>query len=315
MPLFRAFELTLDSDVPMPELPAAAEAAEPDLRLLVESGRGGGTGDEGWTVLSVQGDGTPWVLWRREGAARILRFPGMADFLVEEGGAVVRCRPHAGVPEGTLRHLFLDTVLPCVLDHRGSVVLHGSAVKGPSGCIAFLGESGAGKSTLAAAFSARGFPVVGDDALLLEPDGAEVRVVPAYPGLRLWPDSPALPEATARPREVVAHYSDKVRLELPGAAFAGAREAGPLRRIHLLPPAGGQRAAAVTITPTPLREAFVALLERGFFLDPGDRGRMREDFLRMAESPLLRRVRTLSFPLGGEGLDAVVEAVLRESRE
>lgn len=241
----------------------------------------------------------------------------LADFLVEGGGRSVRCLPAEGIPPETLRHLFLDTVLPCVLAHRGRLVLHGAAVGAAAGAVAFVGDSGAGKSTLAAAFAARGHPCVGDDALLVEEAGGAVRVVPAYPGLRLWPDSPALPGppgAAGSPGPVpVAHYSDKLRLGLADAGFSPAEGPLPLRRLLLLPLPGARRAPAVRVDPLPRREALVALVERSFFLDPADPARMEGEFLRMASSPLLGLVRGLSYPLGGEHLGSVIDAVLAEA--
>ena len=54
------------------------------------------------------------------------------------------------------------------------------------------GPPGAGKSTLAAAFARFGYAVLSDDVAVLEQLEGALHVQPAYPQLRLWPDSVAL---------------------------------------------------------------------------------------------------------------------------
>lgn len=86
----------------------------------------------------------------------------------------------------------LGPILGYVLRRRGVLSLHASGVTISGRAAAFCGAPGSGKSTTAAAFSARGFPVLTDDVLALrECDGA-VLAYPAYDHLRLWPDSARL---------------------------------------------------------------------------------------------------------------------------
>ena len=47
-----------------------------------------------------------------------------------------------GIPEVTVRHLFLDQVIPLVLSRREPIVLHASAVQTAHSVIAFAGKSG-----------------------------------------------------------------------------------------------------------------------------------------------------------------------------
>ena len=53
----------------------------------------------------------------------------------------------------------------------GLVALHAGGVTVPRGALLIAGESGSGKSTLTAGLAHRGYPVLGDDAVLLAPDG------------------------------------------------------------------------------------------------------------------------------------------------
>jgi hypothetical protein len=90
--------------------------------------------------------------------------------------------------ENTAAYL-LGPVLGVVLRLRGVICLHASAVCIKDRAIALLGPAGAGKSTTAAAFAREGYGVISDDIVALENRGDKFMVMPAYPQLRLWPDS------------------------------------------------------------------------------------------------------------------------------
>jgi hypothetical protein len=70
--------------------------------------------------------------------------------------------------------------------------------------VVLLGDAGSGKSTTAAVFAAMGYEILSDDVCALVESDGEFWVEPAYPGIRLWPDtveamfgsSDALPKIT-----------------------------------------------------------------------------------------------------------------------
>ena len=113
-------------------------------------------------------EGCVWLSMSRVEGGYQLRFPGLATFHVSARAETVRCWPHPGTPGNTVRHLFLDQVMPLVLSLAGRTVLHASAVSTGNGAIAFSGESGRGKSTLAGAFVNHGASLMTDDCLLLD---------------------------------------------------------------------------------------------------------------------------------------------------
>ena len=77
-----------------------------------------------------------------------------------------------------------------LLQQRGFLILHASAVVLPDGAVAFLGDKGWGKSTMAAALQLRGYPLLTDDVLALKLDGdARPLALPAFPQLKLWPSA------------------------------------------------------------------------------------------------------------------------------
>src|SRR2546422_4756257 len=121
----------------------------------------------------------------------LVRFPGLAVFLVSRDGYRVLGVQRRGTRPPIVAHLFLSQVLPLALSQQGRLVMHASAVATPHGAVAFLGAAGQGKSTLSASFVRRSFPLLTDDGLLLVEDGATLAGVPSYPEIRLWPRVPA----------------------------------------------------------------------------------------------------------------------------
>jgi hypothetical protein len=166
------------------------------------------------------------------------------------------------------------TVLPFVLSLRGFLTLHGAAVKSPAGAIGFLGPSGAGKSTLAAAFVARGFPLICDDTLILERHEDRCLALPAYPGLRLCEDSRGLLAG-----ESVATGEEGTHKRLFELHESGAFDPQPvpLCRLYLLDPPEWP-ADVVQFEPVPAREGFLCLIHHSYPLDIASPGRLAADF-------------------------------------
>ncbi len=146
----------------------------------------------------------------------LLRFPGLADFSLPHSD-VVEVRSAAGVSSHTIDHLLLDQVLPRWIARDGTLVLHASAVvTGAGQAILALGASGAGKSTLAASLAARAQGhVLADDGVFVTLQGDQWLALPAYAGLRLWPDSASRLFPSSGVSLPVNHYSDKMRVGTP----------------------------------------------------------------------------------------------------
>jgi hypothetical protein len=114
------------------------------------------------------------------------------EFIVDGSGTQIWATwPASSTLEDTSTYL-LGPILAFALRLRGITCLHGSAVSVDDRALIFVGPPRAGKSTLAAAFGQLGYPVLSDDvAAIAERDGNWL-VLPAYPQLRLWPESVAL---------------------------------------------------------------------------------------------------------------------------
>lgn len=265
--------LQIGSAVPFPELQAIPDAAgdfASDMEFEMEDGfLPRSSGDVVMTM--IEPDGNPWLTCTKTDKGYRFHFPVLADFLVDRLGRRVTCVARPGTPAETIRHLFLDQVIPLLLNLRGREALHASAIRTASGACAFIGQSGRGKSTIAAAFLAIGYPVLCDDCLLLKDDPDRVLIEPAYPGLRLWDDSREVLLGHARSTLPVAHYTSKRRVYASDADH-GDDEFLPLQGVYTLRRNEDEEPLTdPLIEPLSLRDAFMELIEYAFRLDLTDR--------------------------------------------
>ena len=256
-------------------------------------------------------DGTPWTRFYRSGNDYLLRFPDLADFDVSADGLSVRGWPVPGISEDTIRHLYLNQVLPLALSKQGKLAFHAGAVEAGAGALAFMGESGRGKSTLTAGFATAGFRFLTDDALLLEEDGDGYKVQPGHATLRLWDDSrQALVNDSARLAPPV-QYTPKARI-LSGDALAFCPEARPLRRVYFL---GDDSAAQVEFQRMSPSEALIGLVRNTFLLDIDEQQTLATHFdqlSRMVSLPIYFR---LDYPRRYEELPRVRQAIIEHAAQ
>ena len=180
-----AFGLRWRSSVVLPFAAAPDAAEEPDVTVRL-----------GATPSRLPGAAghVPHV-WDALPGAALLRVADVARYLVTPREIVIE--PCGGSDEDVAAFL-ARSVVTALLQMRGVVTLHAAAVEMGAGAVLLLGSSGVGKSTLAAALVARGHALLADDVAGLVPAAGGVRVLPAFPRLRLWAD--ALPAADRRQR-------------------------------------------------------------------------------------------------------------------
>ena len=206
-------------------------------------------------------------------------FTGKADFLIDLDRRSIQCAPRPAATSATIRHLLLDQVVPLLLSRETRLVLHASAVATPRGAIAFVGFTGSGKSTLAAAVAARGFPLLCDDCLVVEPSPRGVHASPFYPGARLYPDSVKALGMTGATSSTVASYTRKRRIAMPPAPHVD--RSTPLACVFVLDRhsrRSGSSPGAIAFTRLRPRDALMALLACTFHLDVGDAAEVRRGF-------------------------------------
>lgn len=218
----RAFGLRIRTEIPLPELPAAAEDGPVDLDVLRRP--------------AAAPDGPPGAIF--SGAGATLRWPAVGTFAVEGGGRTIAVAPTPGVGDDLLAFPLLGPVLACALHLRGRFVLHASAIRVGGAAVALMGDKGAGKSTLACAFLSSGRALLADDLVVADPAGAGHEAAAGFPQLKLDDASLALLDDPLARRRPSAHPAiDKTRVLV--GRFAA--EPAPLARLYVV--ARGARAA------------------------------------------------------------------------
>lgn len=189
-----------------------------------------------YVTESWNGEGHPPVRVERVGGGSHYRFAysdGTRIVVDADGDAVWATTPEGATIEDTATYL-LGPTLGFVLRLRGITCLHASAIAVDDRAIAFVGPAGAGKSSTAAAFARAGFPVLTDDVAPLRDQGTRFEVQPAYPRLRLWPDSAeslfGSPDALPR----ITPTWDKRYLDLNGPRYRFMRAPRVLGAVYVL---------------------------------------------------------------------------------
>ena len=162
--------------------------------------------------------------------------------------------------------------LQMALGQRRYLLLHASAVERDGRAVLMTGLSGAGKSTLAALLAARGWRLMGDEFVLVDPASGLVHAFPRLVSLKneaIAVVRAALPEARFGPLLAGTPKGD-IRHLVPDTR-AIARMAEPARPALILFPRYGFEPAERGVGPTEvfvrLTQAstnYVALGERGF---------------------------------------------------
>ena len=306
MTCYAAGGLIVDSELPLPELPVRRDAvhSQSTLRLLARSPTVDGLGRVFEARLD---DGREWMVGLRGRDAYVVRFPELALFTLSFDGRSIGVYPSSATPAATLRHLFLDQVLPLALSLQGDLVLHAAAIVTPAGAAAFVGDTGEGKSTLAASFARAGVPPLADDCLIVREHASGLLAMTSYGGLRLWPDAIAFLAIEPAGATPVAHYCDKQRVPRDDAAID---TAVPLRRIYVL--ATDASDDEVRIETTSRRDAVVQLLKHAYRITPGDAEAAAAELAQIDLVCSVCGVERLAYPRSFAALDAVRTAVLED---
>lgn len=237
----------------------------------------------------------PWMCSGLTTHGYLIRFPGVADFLLDPDGRRVQGRSDGRTTKRRVAHVLLDHALPMALSLRQKTVLHASAVVTEDGCCLFTGPSGSGKSTLAASFATDGADLLSDDCVILTQRNGSVWATPTYRSLRLWSDS-FRRLASSRPAEPV-RFGSTIKHSVLLAA-GGSRRAYPVRRIYQLVAnadghSGTSRTSHATVTDLSPREGLMHLLgslRRVNLRDPAGLTREMDDLGRIVEAVPVKRL-------------------------
>jgi hypothetical protein len=259
-------------------------------------------------------DGGMSLALLREEDSFLLRFIGLADFVIAADGLQIEAWPAPSTGAETLEHLLLDQVLPRILARQGQLVSHAGAVRVGDQAIAFIGNSGSGKSTLTASFHAAGYSVLCDDGLVLTFEGGATLALPTYPGLRLSPGSIAGLYAQAPASTSMAHYSSKRRLILKDIASNGTVPL-PLASLYVLWSKSDADDAGISLGRLSRGAACMAIIGNSFQLDITDRRSLANAFANASRIAEHLPVFSLCFPHDFACLPELHEAILRQHTE
>jgi hypothetical protein len=314
---YRLYGLTIESDTRFPELSGLekpADRMEADVRVRLRT-RGAIRPSFSQILQSTAlPDGAPWLTSAKIHDGYLLRYAGIADFIVDTTGANLRCcRVERGGSIDSVRHLVLDQVFPMLLNRRGQEALHATAIVTSKGACAFSGPAGSGKSTLAASFFLAGFGALGDDCLPLVEHNGSIGVLPGYPGMRLWNDALEVLSNGSDATTAVA-YASKRRAFQSASAKNFPREPVTLCRVYrvIRPNDGEPSILTPAIESLGPRESFIELVSSSFPLDLADTEMLTRHFRFMQKVASTVRVKRLKVPNDLAALGAIREAVLAD---
>ncbi len=195
-------------------IPAASRHVEPDLIIQF--------GDVPTQLPSAERCGSDWAI---AGESFLLHFPGVLRALMRSGTSM-QIEVEKGHDPADLVLYLLGTCFAVILQQRGRVVLHASAVAVRGRAMLFCGQSGAGKSTLAALLERRGHPLLNDDVCNLSQRDDDYFVFPDGRMLKLWAASMAhlqrRPNSEARVRrDLEKFYASPELTDLTPRAVGG----------------------------------------------------------------------------------------------
>lgn len=243
---YSVYGLTVESEIDLPELSPILGAQQnfetaTDVRIVLG------------TVGHSISDNYPnnWWVDATEDAC-LLRFPGIARFLVV-GGSEVTIQKDPSATLDDVRTWLLGSGLAAVIHQRKLVPLHVSALQAPDGAIAFTGDSGAGKSTLAAHLNrVTRWPLISDDVSILYTYPEGLKIESGVNTMKLWKDALASLQlqTTGLKRDLTRH--DKFHAIEPGKFLKGSFDLKRLIKLEWgdsleLRPLSGRRAFEVAL--------------------------------------------------------------------
>ena len=128
------------------------------------------------------------IQWEAAPGTFLMNVDGEARYLIT-GSRDILVEPRGGSDSDFAASLS-GAVLTALLQQRGVMPFHASAIETRAGAVLFMGRSGDGKSTLLAALVERGYSMLADDMTGVVPGAAgRLMALTAFPVTRLRPDT------------------------------------------------------------------------------------------------------------------------------
>ena len=307
---YRLYGLTLESSIRLP-CPRISTRGRPDVRL--SPGRGSRF-ENARRTLHLPAAPRDWFeCGRLPNGATYLGWENLFEFLISPNGRAIAYRGLAKATQESLTTYLLGQVLSFSLLSFGWEPLHATAVVIDGEAVGFLGDCGYGKSTIGAAFVSRGFHLLTDDVLALEPRDGSWFAHSGPPRLKLFPAVAKKVLARAEGHRLNAGTSKLVLRLSPKETCA---RIVPLRALYVLDDPGPQTPGArsrITIMSLFGNDAFLELIRAAFNLIRVDRPRLSRQFAIASRLANDIPVRRLVYPRRLQKLGDVCDAVIADA--
>ena len=245
------------------------------------------------------------ILWETAPGTFLLHVPGLARYYVTDGRDIVI--ESCGGSAHAMSMFLTGTVLAVLLQQRGLIPFHASAVATGTGAVLFAGWSGEGKSSLLAALIERGYAAMSDDVTAVEMDAAgQPRALAAFSYMRLWRDVLDMLDWQGRTR--VQEGMEKYLI--PMGSFSPAP--APVRAVFFLTQSNGSDIAVESMSsPTAFAVLRKVTYRKGFLKGLGQQPRHFRTLVAMAKNVPVFRVTRPTHPLLLDALADRIDAHLR----
>jgi hypothetical protein len=293
--LYTAYNLTIRSELPLPELIPSSEEDVIDAHIrygpVPHNGIAGGKqlGPFLWT--------TDHALW--------LKVPEVATFYVLNGNEII-VDPAPGIDEDSIRVFLLGSAFGALLFQRGYLVMHGNAIRIGDQCMICVGHSGSGKSTLATGFMQRGYSVLADDVVPVDDD---CFAVPGFPRIKLWQDVATQLDIDTKELQRIRPELEKFNLPLLTHQFGN--ESIPVRWVYILSTEENQD--EIIFEPIQGMERFMPLRNNTYRVRYLDGMALKHDHLKLCGKLASNvRVARVTRPRRGFQLDKLINHLLAD---
>jgi hypothetical protein len=220
MYIYRAYQLNVHADFPIPEFPSGDEASVADVVIR--------QGVVPTALEQVVGQG---ALYQANANQFLLTMPDVARYLAQNGNEII-VEPAADSSLNDARVFLLSSCMGALLHQRGILVIHAGAIYTDKGAVLFTGPSGIGKSALLGEFLRRGYKMMADDVCGVDFDSDETPLaLPGYPRIQLWTDAARILDQEVKTMEVSRRGMKKFDRLLPQQYWD---QPTRLRRVYLL---------------------------------------------------------------------------------
>lgn len=170
---YRAFGLTIGSELPLADLPVTDEKPDVSIRRA--------------TLPHWNDDATIRYgdRCRIHGQKWSVHFKALPFAGLIQNGNLVEFEADPEQDEMSSLHL-LGSCTGALLFQRGLVPFHGNTVTGPGGAAMIVGRIGSGKSSTTFALLRRSYNLVADDISAVSFDTEQPQVIPGFPRIKLW---------------------------------------------------------------------------------------------------------------------------------